>query len=57
MPNHRKTGTIDRNRIDPQEEYEVADWAFKLDVSRERLLATIDKVGPMADDIRRELSR
>jgi hypothetical protein len=57
MPKDSKSGTTDRKRIDPHEEYEVADWAFRLDVSRERLLATIDRVGPMADDVRRELSR
>ena len=50
-----KTGQADRDRINIQEEYERRDWARKLGVTEDRLLAAVQKVGPMARDVTREL--
>lgn len=52
-----KTGGADRARINRNEDYEVRDWAAKLGVSKERLLAAIDRVGPMAVDVAEELGK
>ena len=58
MPDDKsKADGADRARIDRDKDHEVQDWSAKLDVSKERLLAVIDKVGPMADDVMRELAK
>jgi uncharacterized protein DUF3606 len=58
MPDDKtKADAADRARINRHEEYEVQDWSAKFGVSRERLLAAIDKVGPMAIDVMRELGK
>lgn len=49
------TGGQDRKRISLSEAYEVRDWAEKFAVSEDRLRAAVAKVGPMADDVEREL--
>lgn len=51
-----KTGGPDRQRISLTEDYEVRDWAAKFGVSEARLRAAVEKVGPMADDVERELT-
>jgi hypothetical protein len=50
-----KTGGQDRERINVNEDYELRDWAKRLGVSPEELKAAVRKVGPMADDVRKEL--
>lgn len=50
-----KTGQPDRIRISTSEDYEVWDWAQKFGVSEKALRDAVDRVGPMADDVRREL--
>ena len=58
MPDDKsEAGGADRAQINRDEDYEVQDWSAKLGVSKERLLAIIDKVGPMADDVMRELGK
>jgi hypothetical protein len=52
-----KTGGPDRQRINTSEEYEVRDWSKKLGVTPEQLKDAVVKVGPMADDVRRELGK
>ncbi|HEY4075513.1 MAG TPA: DUF3606 domain-containing protein [Rhizomicrobium sp.] len=50
-----KTGGADRTQINRNEAYEVDYWTKELGVSRERLLAAIDKVGPRVAEVRHEL--
>ncbi len=50
-----KTGNADRVRINLSEDYEVRDWAKKFGVTEDALRRAADRVGPMAEDIRREL--
>ena len=52
-----KTGRSDRDRINVNEDYELRDWSQKLGVSPERLKEAVKKVGPMADDVKKELRR
>lgn len=52
-----KTGQADRLRINLSEDYEVRDWSAKYGVSEERLRAAVEKVGPMAEDVERELKQ
>jgi len=50
-----KTGQQDRIRINTSEDYEVRDWAQKFGVTEEALRKAVERVGPMAEDVRREL--
>jgi len=50
-----KAGQADRIRINVNEDYERRDWASKLGVSEDRLLQAVQKVGPVAADVQREL--
>lgn len=52
-----KTGGPDRQRINLGEDYEVRDWSKKFGVSEEQLRAAVKRVGPMADDVERELRK
>ena len=50
----RNPGRPDRDRINMEEDYEVQYWSEKFGV-REELAAAVEKVGPMASDVKREL--
>ena len=50
-------GPYDRSRINMNDGYEVRYWARELDVSVEQIRAAVRKVGPLLDDVRRELKR
>ena len=50
-----KIGGADRTQINHNEAYEIDYWTNELGVSRERLLAVIDKVGPRVAEVRHEL--
>jgi hypothetical protein len=52
-----QAGKPDRDRINVGEDYELRDWAKKFGVTPERLKAVVERVGPMAQDVRRELGR
>jgi hypothetical protein len=52
-----KVGKPDRARINVSEDYELRDWSKKFGVSPEQLKAAVHKVGPMVDDVRRELKK
>lgn len=52
-----KTGGQDRARINVNEDYELRDWSKKFGVTAEELKAAVKKVGPMADDVKRELGK
>jgi hypothetical protein len=55
--NPDKRGPADRSRINVQEDYEVRYWTERFKVSPERLKEVVKKVGPMFDDVERELSK
>jgi hypothetical protein len=50
-----QAGGPDRQRINTNEEYELRDWSKKFGVTPEQLKDAVKKVGPMADDVKREL--
>ena len=52
-----KTGKSDRDRINVNEAYELRDWSKRLGVSEGELKAAVKKVGPMAQDVAKELRR
>jgi hypothetical protein len=52
-----KVGKPDRDRINVGEDYELRDWSERFGVSAERLKAAVHKLGPMVDDVRRELGK
>ncbi len=52
-----KTGKADRIRINLYEDYEVRHWSERLGVSTDRLKAAVQKVGPMVDDVAKELGK
>jgi predicted DNA-binding protein YlxM (UPF0122 family) len=50
-----KIGKPDRDRINPNEDYELQDWATHFGVSKEKVKQTVEKVGPMVDDVEKAL--
>ena len=52
-----KTGGQDRERINVNEDYELRDWSETLGVTPEELKKAVQKVGPMASDVRKELGK
>jgi len=52
-----KTGGQDRKRINVNEEYELRDWSKTLGVTPEELKKAVQKVGPMVEDVRKELGK
>ena len=56
MPDNKsKTGKADRDRINVNEEYELRDWSKKFGCTPEELKRAIQKVGPMAADVKKAL--
>lgn len=52
-----KRGPADAKRISLSEDYEVRYWTQALGISEAKLREVVGRVGPMADDVRRALSR
>lgn len=50
-----KTGQADRIRINTSEAYEARDWAETFGDTEDALRRAVDRVGPMVEDVRREL--
>ena len=50
-----KRGPQDAQRISLGQEHEVRYWTGKFGVSKEKLAAAVQAVGPMADDVERHL--
>ena len=46
-----------RKYINLHQDYEARYWSQKFNVSRDELESVVNKVGAMADDVERELSR
>ena len=57
MADNKTKKADDRRRIDVHETYELGYWSRKFGVSREQLAEAVQKVGPMAADVERELGR
>jgi hypothetical protein len=52
-----KKGSQDRGRINTHEDREVRYWSEKWKVSDDELLRAVHKVGPMVNDVARELGK
>jgi hypothetical protein len=52
-----KRGTQDRKRISLEEEHEVRYWTQKFGCSKEQLEDAVRQVGPMVDDVERQLGK
>jgi len=52
-----KSGAADRARISIEQDYERRDWAKKFNVTEDQLRKAVDKVGPMAVDVEKELKK
>jgi hypothetical protein len=58
MPdNPEDRGPTDRSRINTSEDYEVQYWTKKFGVSADELKSAVEKVGPMATDVEKELGK
>jgi hypothetical protein len=55
MADDPRKGKLDRDRINVHERGERDAWARKLGISWQQLLAAVNKVGPMAKDVRKYL--
>ena len=52
-----KAGKQDRDRINVNEAYELRDWSKKFGVSSDELKSAVEKVGPMAKDVKQHLGK
>jgi hypothetical protein len=57
MDDKSKRAPQDGQRINLSEDYEVRYWTEALGVSAEKLRETVQRVGPMASDVRQALGR
>jgi hypothetical protein len=55
--NPHKTDYRDRDRINVHQDHELRYWSKELGVTPEILKDTVQKVGVMATDVRRELNK
>ena len=53
----KKTGRQDDERINPDQDHELAYWSQKFGVSREELRKAVQAAGPMVKDVQRHLNR
>jgi hypothetical protein len=58
MPDDPKNrGPRDAQRINVNEDYELRYWTEKFGVSAQELKGALAKVGPMVEDVRKELQK
>lgn len=50
-----KTGVQDRTRVNIHEDHEIRYWTQKFGVSQDQLKAAVQKVGPSAAAVEKEL--
>jgi hypothetical protein len=50
-------GKPDDQRINPEQDHELAYWSEKLGVSRDELRKAVQSAGPMVKDVQRHLNR
>jgi hypothetical protein len=53
----KQTGRQDDERINPDQDHELAYWSEKLGVSRDELRKAVQAAGPMVTDVRQHLNR
>jgi uncharacterized protein DUF3606 len=53
----KQTGTQDDERINPDQDHDLAYWSEKFGVSRDELRKAVQAAGPMVKDIQRHLNR
>lgn len=53
--NLKKTGKLDDLRININQSWELRDWAEKLNISQEKLIEAVKKVGPLVTDVKKFL--
>jgi hypothetical protein len=53
----KQTGKPDDQRINADEDHELAYWSEKLGVSRDELRKAVQAAGPMVKDVQRHLNR
>lgn len=51
----KKTGKQDDLRININQAWELRDWAKKLNISQEKLIEAVKKVGPLVTDVKKFL--
>ncbi len=47
----------DPQRINIKQDWEVGYWSVKLGCSKAELIAAVKKVGPMVEDVKKELGK
>jgi len=57
MSDDKNKTAADRKRINVNEDYELRYWTEKFGVSADELMRTVERVGPMADDVARALGK
>ena len=57
MSEHDRSGPLDRARIDVHLRRELDYWTRELGVDEETLKATVNRVGPMVDQVKSALAR
>ena len=53
----KQTGKPDDQRINPDQDHELAYWSDKRGVSRDELPKAVQAAGPMVEDAQRHLNR
>ena len=53
----KQTGRHDDERIDPDQDHELAYWSEKFGVSQDELRKAVQAAGPMVKDVQRHLNR
>lgn len=55
--NLKNRGPQDRARVNTSEAWELSYWTKEFGVTEEQLKAALKAVGPMADDVRKQLDK
>ena len=53
----KRESTDSRKHIDIHQPHAIGEWAEELGVTPEELLAAVEKVGPVLDDVLQELRK
>jgi len=57
MDNKNNTGSLDRDRINIHENYEVEYWSKKFGITPEELRKAVQSVGTSADNVEKYLKK
>jgi hypothetical protein len=53
----KQTGRQDDERMNPDQDHELAYWSQKFGLSRDELRKAVQAAGPMVKDVRQHLNR